>query len=187
MRTLRPLGIKTLVTAVALLLMPASVFCQEDFGFMPKGGKTLLLELTSKPAELRDIGSARRSEAEWREFIAKHEASMTERDVNELAAYLAINTPVPEGALPDAQDAATLAAAFPADGRELAWNQCQSCHSLFSGYLMQSRDPQGWRSIFLSPFHRNIKMTAQERETFARYAAFSMPMKAEDVPADLRF
>jgi len=187
MRTLRPLGIKTLVTAVALLLMPASVFCQEDFGFMPKGGKTLLLELTSKPAELRDIGSARRSEAEWREFIAKHEASMTERDVNELAAYLAINTPVPEGALPDAQDAAALGAAFPADGRELAWNQCQSCHSLFSGYLMQSRDPQGWRSIFLSPFHRNIKMTAQERETFARYAAFSMPMKAEDVPADLRF
>ncbi len=187
MRTLRPLGIKTLVTAVALLLMPASVFCQEDFGFMPKGSKTLLLELTSKPAELRDIGSARRSEAEWREFIAKHKASMTERDVNELAAYLAINTPVPEGALPDAQDAAALAAAFPADGRELAWNQCQSCHSLFSGYLMQSRDPQGWRSIFLSPFHRNIKMTAQERETFARYAAFSMPMKVEDVPADLRF
>ncbi len=96
MRTLRPLGIKTLVTAVALLLMPASAFCQEDFGFMPKGSKTLLLELTSKPAELREIGSARRSEAEWREFIVKHKTSMTERDVNELAAYLAINMPVPE-------------------------------------------------------------------------------------------
>ncbi len=187
MRTLRPLGIKTLVTAVALFLMPASVFCQEDFGFMPKGGKTLLLELTAKPAELREIGSARRSEAEWREFIAKHKTSMTERDVNELAAYLAINMPVPEDALAKAQDSAALAAALPADGRELAWNQCQSCHSLFSGYLMQNRDAQGWRSIFLSPFHRNIKMTEQERETFARYAAFSMPTKAEDVPADLRF
>ncbi len=187
MRTLRPLGIKTLVTAVALFLMPASVFCQEDFGFMPKGGKTLLLELTAKPAELREIGSARRSEAEWREFIAKHKTSMTERDVNELTAYLAINMPVPEEALAKAQDSAALAAALPADGQELAWNQCQSCHSLFSGYLMQNRDAQGWRSIFLSPFHRQIKMTTQERETFARYAAFSMPMKAEDVPADLRF
>ena len=187
MRTPRPLGIKTLVTAVALLLMPASALCQEDFGFMPKGGKTLLFELTAKPAELREIGSARRSEAEWRTFIAARKTSMTERDVNELAAYLAINMPVPQGALPDTQDGAALAAAFPADGRELAWNQCQSCHSLFSGYLMQNRDVQGWRSIFLSPFHRNIKMTAQERETFARYAAFSMPMKAEDVPADLRF
>ncbi len=187
MRTLRPLGIKTLVTAVALFLMPASVFCQEDFGFMPKGGKTLLLELTAKPAELREIGSARRSEAEWREFIAKHKTSMTERDVNELAAYLAINMPVAEDALAKAQDSAALAAAFPPDGRELAWNQCQSCHSFFSGYLMQNRDVQGWRSVFLSPFHRNIKMTEQERETFARYSTISMPMKAENVPADLRF
>ena len=58
---------------------------------------------------------------------------------------------------------------------------------MFSGYLMQNRDAQGWRSIFLSPFHRNIKMTEQERETFARYSAISMPMKAENVPADLRF
>ncbi len=182
-----PLGIKALVTAVALFLMPASVLCQEDFGFMPKGGKTLLLELTSKPAELREIGSARRNEAEWHEFIAGRKTSMTERDVNELAAYLAINMPVPEDALAKAQDSAALAAALPADGRDLAWNQCQSCHSLFSGYLMQNRDAQGWRSIFLSPFHRQIKMTAQERETFARYAAFSMPMKVEDVPADLRF
>lgn len=187
MRVPRPLGIKALVTAVALFLMPASVLCQEDFGFMPKGGKILLLELTSKPAELREIGSARRNEAEWHEFIAGRKTSMTERDVNELAAYLAINMPVPEEALAKAQDSAALAAALPADGRDLAWNQCQSCHSLFSGYLMQNRDAQGWRSIFLSPFHRQIKMTAQERETFARYAAFSMPMKAEDVPADLRF
>jgi hypothetical protein len=41
--------------------------------------------------------------------------------------------------------------------------------------------------VFLSPFHRNIKMSEKERETFARYSAVSMPMKAEDVPPDLRF
>ena len=46
---------------------------------------------------------------------------------------------------------------------------------------------QGWRNIFLSPFHRELKMTAQEREKFARYSAINMPMKFEDVPEDLRF
>jgi hypothetical protein len=155
---------------------------------MPKGGKTLLLELTAKPAELREIGAARHSEAEWREFVAARKtAAMTERDVNELAAYLAINMPVANDVPAKAPDSAALAEAFPPDGRELAWEHCQFCHSFFSGYLMQSRDVQGWRSVFLSPFHRNIKMTEQERETFARYSTISMPMKAENVPADLRF
>jgi hypothetical protein len=32
-----------------------------------------------------------------------------------------------------------------------------------------------------------MKMTAQERETFARYSAISMPMKKDGVPADLRY
>ena len=187
MRDHRAAGIALLVALAALVLAPAPAFAQEDFGFMPKGGKALLFELTAKPAELREIGVARRSEAEWREFVAARKTAMTERDVNELAAYLAINLPVANDVLAKAQDSAALAAALPPDGRELAWDHCQFCHSFFSGYLMQNRDVRGWRSIFLSPFHRNIKMTEQERETFARYSAFSMPMKAEDVPADLRF
>ena len=170
----------------ALMLAPTVAVTQEDFGFMPKGGKALLQTIAPNADTLRAIGSAKRSEGEWHDWIAARKTSLADRDVDELSAYLAINTPLKEG-LPAAGDAATLVAAFPADGRELAWNQCQSCHSLFSGYLMQNRDVQGWRSIFLSPFHREIKLTAQERETFARYSAYNMPMKAEDVPSDLRF
>jgi hypothetical protein len=41
--------------------------------------------------------------------------------------------------------------------------------------------------MFLSPFHREMKMSAQEREEFARYSELNMPMKFEDVPEELRF
>jgi hypothetical protein len=77
--------------------------------------------------------------------------------------------------------------ALPPDGRDLAWNECQSCHSLFASHLTQKRTLQGWLNVFLSPFHREMKMTAKEREEFARYSTLNMPMKVEDVPQDLRF
>jgi hypothetical protein len=79
------------------------------------------------------------------------------------------------------------ASALPSDGRDLAGSQCQSCHSLFAGYLTQDRDAQGWRNMFLSPYHSELKMSPQEREEFARYSALNMPMKIENVPQDLRF
>ena len=41
--------------------------------------------------------------------------------------------------------------------------------------------------MFESPFHREIKMSTQQREIFARYSAINMPMRVEDVPAELRF
>jgi hypothetical protein len=162
---------------------------QEDEGFMPKGGKTLFLELADTPrlAELREIGSLTRTEPEWRSFLVERHKQLGEREVSELAAYLAVNLPLPEGTVQQAESRGDVASALPADGRELAWTQCQFCHSLFSGYLMQQRDVQGWRSVFLSPFHRGLKMTAQQRETFARYSAINMPMKAADVPAELRY
>jgi len=119
-------------------------------------------------------------------LVERHK-QLGEREVGELAAYLAVNLPLPEGAVQQAESQGDIGSALPADGRELAWTQCQFCHSLFSGYLMQQRDAQGWRSVFLSPFHRGLKMTAQQRETFARYSAINMPMKVDDVPAALRY
>ena len=160
---------------------------QEDESFMPKGGKTLIMEVTgtSAAAELREIGNLSHSEVEWRDYWSARHKVASERELAEIAAYLAVNFPLPEGAVQQA--GSDVASALPADGRELAWQKCQFCHSLYSGYLMQQRDVQGWRSIFLSPFHKNMKMTAQERETFARYSAINMPMKSSDVPAALRY
>ncbi len=158
----------------------------EDHGFMPKGGRALLLDLLGVPpdqAELRMIAQARRTETEWRDFVTARKQALTERELATLAAYLAVNMPMPD----DTAKSDNLAAALPLDGRDLAWSGCQPCHSLFASHLTQKRTVQGWRNMFLSPFHRELKMNPQEREEFARYSALNMPMKIEDVPQDLRF
>jgi hypothetical protein len=177
---------RLLVAGVAVAAFALVQAAGEDMAFMPKGGRVLLLDLLGAPtdqAELRTIVQTRRTEQEWRDFIGTRKKPLAERELATLAAYLAVNMPLAA----DAVKRDKLAAALPPDGRDLAWNGCQNCHSLFSGYLMQDRELQAWRNIFLSPFHRELQMSVQEREEFARYSALNMPMKAEDVPPDLRF
>lgn len=159
---------------------------------MPKGGKALLLDVLGTAAneqELRDIVAARRNEAEWRDAMAARTKSLSEREQRTLVAYLAANMPVSSAAATAAKAGKRddLVAGLPRDGRDLAWNECQFCHSLFTGYLTQDRDIQAWMNMFQSPFHRELKLTAQERAEFSRYSAINMPMKIEDVPAELRF
>ena len=174
---------------LAVLAIAAFAFVQaagEDNAFMPKGGRALLLDvLGASPdqTELRAIVQARRTEPQWRDFVAARKKALTERELATLAAYLAVNMPMSD----DAMKGGNVASALPPDGRDLAWNGCQNCHSLFTGYLMQDREVQGWRNMFLSPFHRELKMSPQEREEFARYSNLNMPMKIDDVPQDLRF
>lgn len=173
----RTLAVLAALGAAALLAHAAA---GEDFEFMPKGGRALLLEAVgTTPAALAAVTRQQRTEAQWRAFANDQKHPMTERERATLAAYLAVNLPL----APPLQDAKQL----PRDGRDLAWEECQSCHSLFSGYLTQARAAVGWRNMFMSPFHRELKMTPREREEFARYAEINMPMKVEDVPPDLRF
>ena len=173
----------------AVLAITVLTFAQaagEDNAFMPKGGRVLLLELlgaSPDPAELRALVQARRTEPEWLDFVTARKKALNERELATLAAYLAVNMPISN----DAAKRDKLASALPPDGRDLAWSGCQNCHSLFASHLTQKRSVQGWRNMFLSPFHRELKMNPQEREEFARYSALNMPMKIEDVPQDLRF
>ncbi|HEU0201648.1 MAG TPA: hypothetical protein VFR86_14590 [Burkholderiaceae bacterium] len=174
-----------IVAAVVLFFLSRSAAGQGEYGFMPKGGRDLLLELLgpANAEELRKIATTRRTEAQWRTFVTARKKTLSEREVATLTAYLAVNMPLAETVVK--QD--NIAAALPRDGRQLAWDQCQFCHSLFSSHLTQDRDVQGWRNMFQSPFHRELKMTPQEREEFSRYSALNMPMKIDDVPQDLRF
>jgi len=175
-----------LLAALGIAIFAFAQAAGEDNAFMPKGGRTLLLDLLGVPpdqTELRAIAQARRTEPEWRDFVAARNKAWTERELATLAAYLAVNMPLSDGAVK--RD--NLASALPSDGRDLAWNECQSCHSLFASHLTQRRNAQGWRNMFLSPFHRELKMNPQAREEFARYSALNMPMKIEDVPQELRF
>lgn len=176
------------VAALALAVGPARA--QEDSGFMPKGGKTLLIDLLGQrpdPAEFRRIVTTKHSATEWQGDLPARAGSLADKELWTLAAYLAVNMPLSDAALRQAEQSEDIASALPRDGRELAWNECQYCHSLFTSHLTQDRDVQAWRNMFLSPFHRQMKVTAQEREEFATYSAINMPMKIEDVPADLRF
>ena len=174
---------------LAVLAIAVFAFVQaaeEDNAFMPKGGRALLLDIlgaSPEQTELRMIAQTRRTEPEWRDFVAARKQALTERELATLTAYLAVNMPMSD----DAVKRGNLASALPPDGHDLAWNECQSCHSLFASHLMQKRNAQGWRNVFLSPFHRELKMNPQEREEFARYSALNMPMKIDDVPPDLRF
>jgi hypothetical protein len=173
----------------ALLISGTAALSQLDPGFMPKGGKTILLELfavSPGDAELQNILTSHRSEEEWGKALGERAKKLSEREQRTLAAYLAVNMPLPPEAL-GKQQAGGLEQVLPRDGRELGWYECQSCHSLFSSHLTQDRSVQAWLNMFQSPFHRGLKMSAQEREEFARYSALNMPMKIDDVPRDLRF
>ena len=171
-----------LAATFALGLLPA--FGQVSFDFMPDGGRGLLARLVGdRSSVLTEIAGARRDLVGWQDYLAgQGDLSDTERST--LAGYLSVNFPLPEGELQAGDD---LFAALPPDGKDLAIGNCQTCHSIFSGYLMQDRDSQGWRSIFLSPFHRELAMTEQERATFVLYSAANMPLEFEAVPPELRF
>lgn len=176
---------RTLLAAVAVLAaMAIPVAAQLTSDFMPAGGKAILAKLlggTADAGKLREFTGTKHDEDAWRKDIEARGAGLSEREVATLSAYLAVNMPLEESR----RDGPI--STLPQDGRDLAWFGCQSCHSLFTSYLTQDRDVQGWRGMFESPFHRELKMSPTERETFARYSAINMPMKFEDVPEDLRF
>lgn len=152
-----------------------------SFAFMPDGGRGLFLRAFPDPAAQRDALTRTRSPQDWQAALAS--SGLTPREVATLAAYLSHIAPRPAGEGSGESPAASL----PPDGHDLALAQCQSCHSLFSGYLMQRRDRSGWLVVFASPFHKVIPMTQAEREIFADYSALNMPMRIEDVPPEMRF
>jgi hypothetical protein len=177
-------GLAALAVALGLLLLSRSSGAVEA-AFMPEGGRALLVRILGAPGDLARLQAtvaASRTEDQWRAELGARK-DLTDRERAILAAYLAGNMPLSA----DIAGRADVAKLLPPDGRDLAWNECQSCHSLFTSYLTQSRDFQGWRNIFLSPFHRQMALTAQQRDEFARYAALNMPMKVDDVPQELRY
>lgn len=156
----------------------AAVTAQEDpFGFMPDGGRGSF-EIVFPAEADRDwsLGQDMTADA-WRDEIEARAPELGQTAQDTLAAYLSVIAPRPADApLP-----------LPPDGRDIALAECLSCHSLFTGYLMQRRDRTGWLSTFASPFHQVIEITPEEREIFADYSAINMPMRLEDVPPELRY
>jgi len=167
--------------AAALLLAilcAVGVRAQNDpFAFMPDGGRGILgTVFADAEARAWALGQDMTAEA-WQGEIATRAPELGDKPRATLAAYLSVIGPLAED--PSGE--------LPPDGRDIALAQCLSCHSLFTGYLMQRRDRAGWLSTFASPFQRVIEITPEEREIFADYSAINMPMRLEDVPPELRF
>lgn len=173
--------------ALVALLAGAAAAQQDAFAFMPPGGRDILRTLVAGDTGMLAEAAARTDDrAGWADWIRQRAPEMDERQAETFAAYAALNLPVAADVLARVAEAGD-PALLPPDGKELAIQQCQYCHSLFSGYLMHDRDETGWRSIFKAPFHLEIPMTDVERDTFAAYSAINMPMRLQDVPPDLRF
>lgn len=174
----------------SMFLLVGTGVAQQDFGFMPRGGKSILLDLLATTPAARELvtdSPAGRSEEDWRQHVTGVAAGLGDKEQKTLAAYLSTSAPFDAAVSQKAAQPNEVAPLLPMDGRELAWEYCQSCHSLFSGYLTQDRDARAWLNTFQSPFHREVRMSRQQHEEFARYSAINMPMKFEDVPEELRF
>lgn len=184
------MSVKRLLSAVvAVGLSAATVLAQgDDFAFMPAGGGSILSEslLPGDPAGLAEAAAREASAEEWAAWARKRNPDLTDAAIETFAGYAALNFPVvaeTAQSLVETGDPGLL----PPDGKELAIAQCQFCHSLFTGYLMQDRDETNWRGTFKAPFHAEIPMSEVERDTFAHYSAINMPLKFDDVPPELRF
>lgn len=174
--------VRTLLSSLAAVgVITAGAMAQSDFGFMPDGGKGTLRRLVEAgKLNLGEVTKRKANEQDWMTALGAADASLDPDATATLASYLAINMPA-TGAGKVSVDV------LPMDGKQLAIENCQFCHSFFTGYLVHDRDAEGWRAIFKSPFHRELPMTAEERETFARYSALNMPIPIDKVPEDLRF
>jgi hypothetical protein len=166
-----------LITILLSAVAAAAMANGDTFGFLPDGGRGLFARaFPDRPAQQAALATAR-SEAEW--TLALTGSGLTEGEAATLAAYLARIAPLQAGPDPVAD--------LPLDGRDMALAQCQSCHSLFSGYLTQRRDRQGWLSVFASPFHAAIPLDDGARAIFADYSAINMPLPLDAVPPEMRF
>ncbi|RBI87489.1 hypothetical protein DRV85_00730 [Rhodosalinus halophilus] len=171
----------------ALLLAGAALAQGDAFDFMPPGGREILASLAGGDANaLAEIAGREHDRDGWAEWTRAQAPDLEAAQVETFAAYAALNLPAGEDVLAEVADSGG-ASALPPDGKDLAVQQCQFCHSMFSGYLMHDRDEAGWLSTFKAPFHLEIPMNETERATFAAYSAINMPMKMQDVPPELRF
>jgi hypothetical protein len=176
---------------LAVLAGLASVVAEaqgDDFAFMPSGGKSILRDMLvpGDAAALAEAAAREASAEDWASWARERNRDLSDAAVETFAGYAALNFPVPEEvakAVAETGDTGLL----PRDGKDLSIAQCQFCHSLFTGYLMQDRDEVNWKGTFKAPFHAEIPMSEVERDTFAHYSALNMPLRFEDVPQELRF
>ena len=164
------------------VLAGAALAAGQSFEFMPDGGRGLFALVYPDEASAWATLTTTATQEGWLAMLEHDAPTLTPQEARTLSGYLAANAP-----LDIMTHGAEAEIVLPPDGKDLALAHCQSCHSLFTGYLMQRRDETAWRAVFVSPFHRAIAITPAEITTFADYSVVNMPLRVEVVPPELRF
>ncbi|MHA7827561.1 MAG: hypothetical protein ACX93P_08370 [Roseovarius sp.] len=186
---MRRVHLRIPAAALVPLVVAAAIWAADDqFAFMPDGGRTILAGLLDGVAQdaAQDVLTRKADTEGWASWATSLGQDLDDTAIQTVAGYAALNLPLEAEALPGLTGSELLGA-LPPDGKDLAIAQCQFCHSLFTGYLMHDRDKTGWESTFKAPFHTEIPMNDTERETFSSYSAINMPLDFDDVPPELRF
>lgn len=158
---------------------------------LPHGGNDLLaavLDVCETCDDVDELATAERTRDEWEAYFRDQEHSdegeseagalvgLSDEEIDTLAAYLAINLPMPEDDVHDDMEVAAL----PADGRELMQRYCVSCHSLAVSVLPEWQIEQLWLEVLQDPHHRGIGLSEQRLEEIAAYLSIN-PIEPDDV------
>lgn len=170
--------LSTVVAAAAL------GFAAAQYEFMPPGGSELLVRVMEacegcEPAQ--ELLTSERSEEEWREYFAGHEAAVEElgdAGLATLAGYLAAVTPLSEVPDPLAADG------LPPDGRIQTLQQCTNCHGITSP-ITQDWEPERWIRHFERGTHEAIGLEELRKVLIANYLGHNT-LSIDDVPAEIR-
>lgn len=166
----------------------------DGFGFVPVGGRTLLLRVvasTPARADLLGLVSAKKNAAEWKTVLKGQTQAMralggmTESQLATLASYLSLVAPIKEGNIPRGLDPSAWSKVLPPDGRDLVLNKCQLCH-IITVVITQEKDARGWRGLLQTPNHTGIIAAEAQREMLGQYLAINMPIPLEQIPEALR-
>jgi hypothetical protein len=191
-KTSRAVVVPAVLLGFLAAIAPRPALAEEDpiFGFIPLGGRSLLvglMEAGAADADIAAILATYRDAAGWLDWLHASRDTITglsaldDWEIQTLAAYLGNMTPVAtEGLTGDA-----LRAAMPRDGRDHIMRHCQSCH-IITVTVTQDRPREAWLGTLGSTSHVEIALTPTERSEVADYLVLNAGIPIDRIPPELR-
>ena len=170
-----------LIVILALFLFLAGGLEEgfEGYEWMTEGGCQILTSLNR--SDLLTLATTNKTEEEWEKFFADTE--LTEEQVKTLAAYLALQMPVPKNKLPPNVKELTCDV-LPYDGQMVVLKVCQNCHGL-GQVVLQEKDLTAWYIQIGARSHNEIELDEKDSQLIVTYLSINMPVSEETIPKAL--
>ena len=182
------------VALIAVVLAgPLPAQDEDVFAFIPHGGKTLLTHVLQDASAdtVQALLTSKHTREEWSGYLKEHTAAigalaaLSDHEMLTLADYLSFNMPLPEGSVPTDPGKADWTAVLPADGRDLALENCQFCH-IITVVVTQDKTQDAWLGTMNKPSHVEIELSPPQREALASYLVLNGAIPVDLVPEELR-